>query len=148
MTSLSYDVTFDPSADAVEAIERGLHAFNVAHLGEDVIYNYHRIAAVARDAGGHIVGGVHGELCWDWLHVKTMWVAEGHRGQGVGTHLLTALEEAALNKGFSMAHLETTGFQALGFYLKNGYQIFGRLPGKPAGHAWYFMRKDLGEKGG
>jgi hypothetical protein len=37
----------------------------------------------------------------------------------------------------------TTGFRALEFYPKNGYEVFGRLPGKPAGHTWSFMKKDL-----
>ncbi len=141
--SLRYDVTFDPPAEAVKAIERGLHAHNLAHLGEDVIEDYHQLVVVVRDAEGDVVAGVHGELCWDWLYIKTMWVAEAYRGRGVGTRLLTAMEEAALSKGFAHAHLETTDFQARAFYVKNGYRVFGRLPGKPAGHTWYFMRKDL-----
>lgn len=41
------------------------------------------------------------------------------------------------------AHLETAEFQALAFYLKHGYEVFGRLPGKPAGHTWYYLKKDL-----
>jgi len=142
-TPLRYDVALDPSQEEVEAIERGLHAFNLAHLGEDVIYDYHPVAVVARDAQDQIVGGIHGELCWDWLYIKSAWVAESQRGRGVGTRLLAALEEAALDRGFSRAHLETTDFQALAFYLKNGYQVFGRLPGKPAGHTWYYLKKDL-----
>jgi len=136
-------VTFDPPSEDVAAIERGLHAYNVAHLGEDVIDNYHQVAVVARDVEGNIVGGVHGELCWDWLYIKTLWVAESHRAQQAGSRLLAALEEAALCRGFSRAHLETTDFQALDFYLKHGYEVFGRLPGKPAGHTWYYLKKDL-----
>ena len=147
MTPLQYEVTVDSPSEQVEAIERGLHAFNVAHLGQDVIYDYHQITVVARDREGEVVGGIHGELCWDWLYIKTVWVAEGHRRQGVGTRLLVAIEEAAVERGFSRAHLETAGFQAVGFYLKHGYETFGRLPDKPEGHTWYFMRKDLEEGG-
>lgn len=148
MTSLRYQVTLDPPSEEVAAVERGLHAFNVAHLGEDVIYNYHQVAVVARDVEGEIVGGVHGELCWEWLHIKSMWVAATHRGRGIGTRLLAEIEQAALRAGFAHAHLETTDFQAVGFYLRNGYEAFGRLPGKPAGHTWTFMKKDLSERGG
>jgi hypothetical protein len=39
-------------------------------------------------------------------------------------------------------HLETTSFQALDFYLKNGYEVFGQLEGKPAGHTWYYLKKE------
>ena len=147
VTSLHYEVSFDPSSGSVKAIDRGLHAYNLAHLGEDVIYDYYPLTVVARDDQGTVVGGVHGELSWEWLYIKTMWVADDYRGQGVGTRLLSDIEEAALSRGFSRAHLETTDFQAREFYLKNGYEIFGRLPGKPAGHTWYFMKKDLTEGG-
>jgi GNAT superfamily N-acetyltransferase len=147
MTVLQLDVEFDPPSGDTEAVERGLHAFNLAQLGEDVIYNYHRVAVIARDECGEIVGGIRGELFWDWLHINTMWVAQRHRGQALGTRLLTAIEEAALSKGFSKAHLETTDFQALGFYLKHGYEIFGQLEGKPAGHTWYYVKKDLSRGG-
>ena len=143
MTSLTYHVALDPPSETVEAVERGLHAFNLAHLGEDVIYDYHSLAVVVRDAEGEVVGGIHGELCWDWLYIKSAWVAEGYRGQGIGTGLLSRIEEAALRRGFSRAHLETTDFQALGFYLRHGYETFGRLPDKPAGHTWYYLKKDL-----
>jgi GNAT superfamily N-acetyltransferase len=143
VTELELNVEFDPPAEDVDAVERGLHAFNLAQLGEDVIYDYHRLAVIARDEHGEIVGGIHGELCWEWLHIDAMWVAEQQRGRGIGARLLAAIEEAALSKGFSKAHLETTDFQALGFYVKHGYEVFGRLEGKPAGHSWYYVKKDL-----
>jgi GNAT superfamily N-acetyltransferase len=143
MPSVRYSLVFDPSPEQVKPIEAGLHAFNLQHLGEDVIYDYHPLAVIARDSADQIVGGVRGELCWDWLYIRTMWVAERHRGRGIGTHLLAAAENAALDLGFSQAHLETTDFQALAFYLSNGYQIFGELPDKPVGHTWYYLKKDL-----
>jgi GNAT superfamily N-acetyltransferase len=143
VTSLTYDVALDPPSETVQAIECGLHAFNLAHLGEDVIYDYHTLAVVARSAEGEVVGGIHGELCWDWLYIKSAWVSESHRGKGIGTGLLSRIEQTALRRGFSRAHLETTDFQALGFYLKHGYEMFGRLPGKPADHTWYYLKKDL-----
>ena len=141
-----YDVILDPPAEDVEAIDRGLHAYNLAHLGEDVIYDYHPLAVVVRDEEGAVVGGVHGELCWGWLYIKTMWVAEDYRGRGIGTHLLAQLESVAVARGFHQAHLETTDFQALAFYLKNGYEVFGRLPNKPLGHTWYYLNKDLSSR--
>lgn len=140
-----YNVTFDPPCETLASIEEGLHAFNLACLGEEVIRNYHRVAVVARDGRGQIVGGVYGELCWDWLYIRTMWVAGKHRGQGIGSRLLAEIEAGALSTGIGRAHLETTDFQALSFYVKNGYVVFGELEGKPAGHTWYYLKKELGK---
>jgi GNAT superfamily N-acetyltransferase len=140
---MRFDVVFSPPVETVRAVERGLHAFNLAHLGEDVIYDYDEVVVLGRGAGDQVVGGVYGELGWDWLYVKTMWVAQEYRHRGIGTRLLEEIEKAALSKGFEHAHLETSDFQALEFYLKNGYEVFGQLEGKPAGHTLYYLKKDL-----
>jgi len=143
MTALRFDVVFSPPADATRSIERGLHEYNRACLGEDVIYDYDEVVVLGRAAGDQVVGGVYGELSWGWLYVKTLWVAQEHRHRGMGTRLLAEIEKAALSKGFEHAHLETTDFQALELYLENGYELFGQLEGKPAGHTLYYLKKDL-----
>jgi GNAT superfamily N-acetyltransferase len=143
MPSLKYETVFDPSQKNLAPIDQGLHEFNVAHLGQEMIDNYHTVMVVARDGDGTVVGGVYGEMFWDWLHINTMWVAEDHQGHGIGTRLLKQIEKAAVSKGFYGSHLETTDFQALGFYLKNGYEVFGELEGKPAGSTWYYIKKKL-----
>jgi GNAT superfamily N-acetyltransferase len=136
---------FDPGEELVDPLERGLHEFNLAHLGEAVIYNYHKLAVIAHDDSGEIIGGVWGHLVWDWLHIQTLWVKDTRRGEGIGRQLLNTIERAAVSKGFTRSHLETTDFQALDFYKKNGYEIFGELEGKPRGHTWYYIKKDLAE---
>lgn len=40
--------------------------------------------------------------------------------------------------------VETLSFQAIGFYLKSGYQVFAQLDDKPPGHTWYYLKKELG----
>jgi GNAT superfamily N-acetyltransferase len=144
MTGTVYETIFDPAHEDLVAIERGLHEYNLAHLGKAILNNYHRLAILARDDAGKVIGGIHGELVWEWLYIQSLWVDEEHRGQGIGGRLLASIEEAAASKDFCHSHLETTDFQALGFYLKNGYEVFGSLEGKPAGATWYFLKKDLG----
>jgi ribosomal protein S18 acetylase RimI-like enzyme len=141
---VSCTVVFDPTPEDLRAIDRGLHEYNVAHLGQEVVLNYQRVAVLACDEQGDVMGGIHGGLVWEWLHIQSLWVAEGHRGRGIGSSLVASIERTAISRGFFHSHLETTDFQALGFYLKNGYEIFGELEGKPAGATWYYLKKDLG----
>lgn len=41
--------------------------------------------------------------------------------------------------------VKTSTFQAPGFYLRHGYQEFGRVPFDVDGHARVFLRKELGQ---
>lgn len=145
MTEMTYvyDTLVKVTDEDLSPIDQGLHDYNVAHIGPEIVYDYHRIAVIARDAEGHLVGGIHGELVWQWLHIDTLWVEETHRKQGIGSTLLSRLEDAAVARGFFGAHLETTSFQALDFYRHHGYEVFGTLEGKPEGVTWYYMKKLL-----
>ena len=48
-----------------------------------------------------------------------------------------------LRRGCRHAHLDTFTFQALGFYEKHGYSVWGALDDLPPGFTRYFLRKDL-----
>lgn len=132
-----------PPREVEEVIQRGLHEHNLAVLGPEIIYHYHHIAIAARDSEGAIVGGIVGDMVWDFLHVDVLWVAESQRGQDIGSQLIEEAERLALERGFPRLSLETTSFQALGFYQKHGFTIAGAVPNKPKGHTWYFLEKDL-----
>jgi hypothetical protein len=80
MVALQLDVAFGPPWEDVEGIERGLDAFNLANMGGDGIYDRHRVAVVARDGRGEVFGRIHGELCWAWLNIATMRVAQTSAG--------------------------------------------------------------------
>jgi len=140
--NIKYETIFDPQQEDLKRIDRGLHEFDASFLGESVIMDYDKLAVFARDEEGNVIGGLHGELVWEWFYIKTMWVEDDYRGYAIGTRLLSMAEEAAASRGFHKVHLETTGFQALGFYLKNGYEVFGKLEGKPTGTTWYFLKKE------
>lgn len=141
---LDYHTIEGPDPNDLAPVDRGLHDYNLAHVGEAVVSDYHRVAVIVRDGQGDVGGGIYGELVWEWLHIDTLWVAAHQRGVGVGSELLRRLESVAVRKGFVHAHLETTSFQALGFYQRHGYEIFGVLEGKPKGVTWYYLKKTLG----
>jgi hypothetical protein len=56
---------------------------------------------------------------------------------------LEATEAEAKRRGCRFAELETFSFQALDFYKKNGYTVFGELDQVAGGHRWYFLKKSL-----
>ena len=90
-----------------------------------------------------MVGGLRGNTGWEWLYVDTLAVAEHLRGQDWGTRLLAAAEQEAVRRGCHSAYLDTFDFQALPFYQKQGYAIFGTLAHFPGEHTRYFLQKAL-----
>ncbi|MGN6576120.1 MAG: GNAT family N-acetyltransferase [Nocardioides sp.] len=97
------------------------------------------------DSRARLLGGCtgHTEDVWQWLTVDTMWVRPDHRGTGLGTALLTAVEDEARARGCRWAKLNTWDFQAPGFNEANGYVEYGRELDYPPGHVNHLMRKEL-----
>ena len=56
MPHIQYETVFDPSQEDLAPIDRGFHEFNLAHLGEKIIYNYYKVMIVARDEDGAVIG--------------------------------------------------------------------------------------------
>lgn len=75
------------------------------------------------------------------LHIETLWVDGAYRGRDVGSELIRRAERMALSRGITRSHVETTSFQALPFYAKHGYEVFGQFE-KPVGHTWYYLKKE------
>ena len=89
----------DPDDSVLASLNEGLHAHNVAALGKDVINEYYRLAVVARDGKGQVIGGAWGEVYWDWLHIDTLWVNASHRGEGLGACCMRELGTACRRDG-------------------------------------------------
>lgn len=124
---------------------RRVRAFNYQRVGE---YRFAPLAAVMHDAAGELVGGAGGTIGLRWLHVDVMWVAESQRGRNLGSQLLARLEAMAIARGARRAHVETTSFQALDFYRKRGYAVFGQLEDFPEGHTYYYLKKTFADVAG
>jgi hypothetical protein len=96
-----------------------------------------------KDASGAVLAGLTGSTNWGWLHVDLLAVQAPWRGTGVGARLLARAEEMALERGCRHAYLDTFSFQALGFYEKQGYAVYGQLENFPTGASRYFLKKTL-----
>ncbi|GGX92070.1 N-acetyltransferase [Streptomyces fructofermentans] len=99
----------------------------------------------ALDDSGDLAGGLVGHTWASWLHVALLWVADPHRGSGLGSHLLSRAEHLArAEHGCLHARLETWDFQAPDFYRKQGYEVVCVIPGYPPGITEYTLTKRLG----
>jgi ribosomal protein S18 acetylase RimI-like enzyme len=105
--------------------------------------NYAELGVILCDENATTVGGVVGATVWGWLHIREFWVAESRRGVGWGSRLLERAELEAVRRRCHHAYLDTFDFQALGFYRRHGYTVFGSLRDFPRGHVRYFVQKQL-----
>jgi len=127
-----------PQDEELDALRIGLSGYNTAQAGTHL---RERIASFIKDEQGKVLGGIVADIKWGWLHVDWLWIDEGIRKDGWGARLLATMEQYASDKGIIHFHLETTSFQALPFYQKQGYTVFGELPDMPPGHITYFLKK-------
>lgn len=131
--------------EEMEFVHKKLDEFNsrqVPHHKEKIWESFNLFST---DGDGKIIAGITASLIMDsCISIHALWVDEKYRHKGVGSRLLSKLENDAKSVGAQLAHLDTFDFQALGFYQKNGYEIFGTLDGSPcSGHKRYYMRKQL-----
>jgi environmental stress-induced protein Ves/GNAT superfamily N-acetyltransferase len=132
-------VEAEPHPEEVRSIREGLSAFNLRHTQDD---SYEPLPIFLRD-GDELVGGLLAATYWGWLHLDILWIDERFRGQGYGETMLARAEAEASLRGCHHAHLDTLSFQALPFYQRHGYTIFGALPNHPTPHTRYFLQKSL-----
>lgn len=142
MAGYSISIEGEPSEADIHTLIQSLVSYNVSQAENE---NWQRLAIFIRDVKGEMVAGLYGYTHWGWLFISHLWVAESIRGQDYGTELMMQAEQEALGRGCRHAYVDTYDFQALGFYQKLGYEVFGVLEDFPAGHSRYFLQKRIGE---
>ncbi|RXJ00274.1 GNAT family N-acetyltransferase [Anaerobacillus alkaliphilus] len=101
------------------------------------------INIMASDDLGNCIGGISAEVYWGWVEINDFWFQEEFRSKGLGSKLLTQVEEVSKEKGATKALLTTFDFQARFFYEKRGYKIAGEIKDYPPGSSYYTMVKQL-----
>lgn len=124
----------------MQVVSEGLRQYNLRFAPPD---GYLPLNVFVRAADGRVLGWLLGNTYWGWLFVSTLWFEDSLRGQDLGTQVLRMAEDEARRRGCSSVHLDTLSFQALPFYQKQGYTIFGVLEDLPPGHRRYFLQKGL-----
>jgi len=91
-----------------------------------------------------IIAGINSLIYYDTMYVGVLFVNEDYRHKGFGSALLHKVETEAKAMGVHLIHLDTFEFQALDFYLKHGYEVFGVLDDCPwKGHTRYYLKKTV-----
>lgn len=131
--------------DDIGFIYKKINEFNVAQLAYPKEQIWEDCSLILTDDENTIIGGITASLYMkSTLSIHVLWLDEKFRHKGIGSKLLVELENKAKSAGASLANLDTFDFQALDFYLKHGYEVFGVLEGSPCpGHKRYYLRKDI-----
>lgn len=139
---LQWEYTDKPASDDLDAVDAGLHLYNLAAADLSAVQPR---CCFARDAAGRIVGGVRARQWAAAVEVLQLWVDESFRHQGVATRLMQMLEEEVRAKGAAVIYLDTFSFQAPEFYRRCGFEERARIEGFPDSMAKFLMVKRLDE---
>lgn len=131
-----------------ETIAHWLEEQLLASLGDTNVQAVNsNILLTAKDSHDRIIGGLVGSTSYGWLLVKILWVDHQLRGTGVGRSLMEQAESIAVTRDCHGAWLDTSSPDAHAFYLKIGFEAFGKLHNEgqqiPVGHQRWFMKKAL-----
>lgn len=128
--------------DGREAILERLCEYNLQNAPDP---DFRLLGLLLKDRQGATIGGLWGRSAYEWLFVELLFVPEQLRGSGVGTRLMRQAEEVARQRGCTGVWLDTFAFQALDFYRKLGYTVFGELKDHPRGVSQYWLKKRFDE---
>ena len=120
------------------ALLEGLKQYNSKFIMRDI-----KDYSIGIENKGILIAGAVGNSSWDWLFVRLLWVDENHRGTGLGTKVMDSIHGVALSRKCIGIYLNTFSFQALGFYEKQGFSVFGVIEDHPIGHKRYYMAKRI-----
>ena len=105
--------------------------------GEQIVFK------IENEEGSIIAGCVLNVHSWGRAVLAQLWTDERYRGQGLGSMLIRAAENAAREKGCYYLCLGTLDFMARPLYEKHGFNVFTVNNDLPKGHTGWSMSKRL-----
>lgn len=95
------------------------------------------------DINGYL-GGVLAKQTGNRFHISLLAVDEALRGKKIGSQLLIEVEAYAKREACRYLTVNTQDFQAVSFYQKHGFTIFGELEDCPfEGTTKFFLKKAI-----
>jgi N-acetylglutamate synthase-like GNAT family acetyltransferase len=138
MSTIEYIIEDTPSAEDDKVIRDGIVNFNSQIINEKATH-----FSVFAKNGAQIIGGA---LVWeqsDALYIDVLWCDDNYRKKGVGTKIITLINNVAIDKKIPKIFVDTYAFQAQTFYKNQGFYWIGTIPEFMSGHDRIFMRKDI-----
>jgi len=108
-----------------EALRNKLRSYSFSRIGTYKINNY---ILAYHDENNNLMAGLYAFCRLGVFHIELLWVDESLRKQRLGSRLLEQAEDCARQSDAIYMTVNTATFQAPDFYLKNGYEIFAKLP--------------------
>ena len=139
MEEIKIEAGINPSEVDIKIIDNGIDQYNDSKIGKQKNIS---VGSFAR-LGDKTIGGITGNLFWNYLYIDIMWIDERYRKSGIGRRLIEKIEQLSIENGIYRSHLCTASFQSVGFYEKCGYKVFGRLDNMPEGETEYYLYKRL-----
>ena len=137
----------EPNPEFATYLHEQIKEFNNQHSpahkqsrAEDAVKPVHIVVV---DADSQWQGGITGSIFWNWLELDDFWLPETIRGQGLGSSILTQIEQIGKEQGASKVLVTTFEFQARTFYERHGYKVVGVVEDFPLGSNYYTMVKIL-----
>lgn len=138
---ITFEINEDSADEKIMIIEEGLNEFNDVITG---ISDRKPLNILIRStATGKVIGGIQGRSSLGLLFLDLFYLPLELRRCGVGTEVLMKFEAEGIKRGCKAAFLYTISFQAPDFYIKNGWEEFGRIECLPEGTSRIFMKKNL-----
>ena len=138
MSNIEYIIENTPDASDDKVIRNGIVDFNAQIIREKSSH----FSVFAKDFA-QIIGGA---LIWehsDALYIDVLWCNEQYRKQGIGTQIISKIDDVAKNKSLPKIFVDTYEFQAQAFYEKHGFYCIGNIPKYLKNYDRIFMRKDI-----
>ena len=107
-----------------------------------VVLNYDDFCFIEEE-DGKILGVINGRAYYDEVHVNDLIVDRSCRRSGLGSRLVSIVEETYKNRGYAKITLTTFGFQAPEFYKKLGFQVEYVRENKDPKLSKYFLCKAI-----
>lgn len=141
MNDLNFVVTEgDPKPEDFQALSSGLLAH---HASQGHPRTWQKYNIFLKDKSDKAYAGVIVTFMWNGMHIDSLWVDESVRKQGWGTKLMELVEDEARKRGCTIAYTDTFSWQAIDFYEKIGYTLYGKLEGFPENNSLSYYSKRL-----
>jgi GNAT superfamily N-acetyltransferase len=136
---MNLEITSAPSDSDESVISNGVLEYGrrLASGG-----NAQPLACLLRRDGNVIAGGL-GRTEYRRLFVSSVWVTESLRGQGIGSEIISRMEQEAFSRNCQDALIETLLEPNVRLYQRLGYHIVVHIPHYVGDFTRYIMLKSL-----